>query len=246
MNTHFTIAIDTCNHQEWIERCMSSCVTQEYDNFEVILVDAVSEDKTFEIAKEFAKNFKNIKIYQNEFRIPQVANFSFLTNQAKDNSIIVSVDGDDWLKNKKVLKKLNDVYNSDEVWMTYGTYEEFPFRDVRFHYHAYPEDVIKNNTFREYKWMASHLRTWKKELFLKIDEKDLKREDGEWLDTTGDQAIMFPMLEMSGYKSRYISEINYVYNVANVTRDGASNESRQIELSNYLRSKKRYQPLDKL
>lgn len=221
-------------------------MTQDYDNFDVILVDAVSDDKTFEIAKKCAENFENLKVYQNEIRIPQVANFVWLNKQAAPGSIVVSIDGDDWFKNKKVLQKLNEVYNSGEVWMTYGTYEEFPYRNVSHIYQPYPEDVIKNNSFREYRWMASHLRTWRRELFLKIDENDLKKEDGEWLDTTGDQAIMFPMLEMSGEKSRHISEVTYIWNASNMSRDGAVNERRQEELSRYIRAKNKYSPINEL
>jgi len=246
MNNFFTIAIDTCNHQDWIEKCLNTCLTQKYDNYEVILVDAVSNDNTYEIAKKYAGEFKNLKVYQNETRLPQVANFLWLNELSRAGSIVVSIDGDDWLKNSKVLQKLNDVYNSGEVWMTYGTYEEYPYRDVSFIYQPYPEEVIKNNAFRDHRWLASHLRTWRRELLLKIDVSEFKREDGEWLDTTGDQAIMFPMLEMSGHRSRHISEVNYVYNVANTTRDGASNEARQTELSNYLRSKKRHTQLESL
>lgn len=246
MKNHFTIAIDTCNHQDWIERCINTCVTQNYDNYEVILVDAISDDKTFEISKKLAEDFENLKVYQNEVRIPQVANFLWLTKKAKSGSIIVSIDGDDWFKNKKVLQKLNDVYNSGDVWMTYGTYEEFPYKNVSHVYQPYPQDVINSNSFREYRWMASHLRTWRRELLLKVDEKDLKRDDGEWLDTTGDQAIMFPMLEMSGNKSRHISEVTYIWNASNISRDGAINEKRQIELSNYVRAKKRYAVLNEL
>lgn len=246
MKNHFTIVIDTCNHEDWIERCINTCVTQDYDNFDVILVDAVSDDKTFEIAKKCAENFENLKVYQNEIRIPQVANFVWLNKQAAPGSIVVSIDGDDWFKNKKVLQKLNEVYNSGEVWMTYGTYEEFPYRNVSHIYQPYPEDVIKNNSFREYRWMASHLRTWRRELFLKIDENDLKKEDGEWLDTTGDQAIMFPMLEMSGEKSRHISEVTYIWNASNMSRDGAVNERRQEELSRYIRAKNKYSPINEL
>jgi glycosyltransferase involved in cell wall biosynthesis len=246
MNNFFSIVIDTCNHEDWIEKCLNTCLTQKYDNYEVILVDAISTDKTYEIAKKYVDEFKNLKVYQNEKRLPQVANFLWLNELSRAGSIVVSIDGDDWLKNSRVLQKLNDVYNSGEVWMTYGTYEEYPYRDVSFIYQPYPEDVIKNNAFREHRWLASHLRTWRRELLLKIDISEFKREDGEWLDTTGDQAIMFPMLELSGDRSRHIAEVSYVYNVANVTRDGASNEARQTELSNYLRSKKRQTKLDSL
>ena len=249
MNNFFTIAIDTCNHEGWIERCLNTCLTQKYDNFEVVLVDAVSTDKTFEISKKFSEKFNKLRVYQNEIRIPQIANFLWLAELSKEKSIILFVDGDDYLPNNKVLQKLNDVYNSGDVWMTYGRYSEFqgdslPFRDVSFHYHAYPDDVIKNNSFREYKWLASHLRTMKKELVFKIDKNDFKRQDGEWLDTAGDQALMLPALELSGHRSRFIDEVMYIYNVADIKRDGATNEARQVELANYVRSKKKYQKID--
>lgn len=246
MNQHFTIAIDTCNHENWIERCLNTCLTQKYDNFEVILIDAVSEDKTWDICKKYAEEFKNLKIHQNEIRLPQVANFKFLNDISKDNSIVVSIDGDDWLKHKKVLEKLSSTYSSEDVWMTYGTYEEFPYRNVSEHYFAYPDDIIETNAFREYKWLASHLRTWRKELFKKIPENAFLKEDGTWLDTVGDQAIMLPMLEMSGKKSHHISDILYVYNVANSSRDGVLNEARQLELATYVRCKSKCSVLEKL
>jgi len=247
MDNFFTIAIDTCNHQDWIERCLNTCLTQKYDNYEVILVDAISTDNTFDIAKKYAADFPDkLKIYQNEKRLPQVANFLWLTELSKPGSIVVSVDGDDWLKNSKVLQTLNEVYNSGEVWMTYGTYEENPYRSVSHIYKKYPDETITNNSFRDYQWLASHLRTWRRELLLKVSLDAFKREDGEWLDTAGDLSIMFPMLEMSGNRSRYISDIMYVYNVANTTRDGALNEKRQLELDRYVRSKTRYQKIETL
>ena len=251
MQNHFTIIIDSCNHEQWINKCLDTCLSQKYDNYEVILVDAKSDDKTFEIAQEYAKDFKNLKVYQNEKRLPQVANFLWLTKLCQPNTICVSVDSDDWLKHGKVLQVLNEVYNSGNIFMTYGSYIEFcgddkPLRDVSWHYHAYPDDVIKNNSFREYKWVASHLRTWRRELLLKINIEDFKREDGEWFDTAGDQAIMLPMLELSGNKSRHISETLLVYNTANQQRDGATNEPRQVALANYIRAKKKYNPIDNL
>ena len=83
-------------------------------------------------------------------------------------------------------------------------------------------------------------------MILKIDESDLRGEDGLWLSTTGDQAIMLPMLEMAHDKSRYISDILYVYNVSDMTRDTSVNEQKQIELANYVRSKKKYNKIDTL
>jgi hypothetical protein len=54
------------------------------------------------------------------------------------------------------------------------------------------------------------------------------------------------MLEMAHDKSRYISDILYVYNVSDMTRDSSVNEQKQIELANYVRSKKKYNKIDTL
>lgn len=245
----FSIVIDCCNQEKWIERCLKSCINQDFSNFEVVLVDALSQDKTYEIAKKYSEKIANLRIYQNEVRLPQIANMVLLTKLSRPNSIIVSVDGDDWLPHNKILQKLDQIY-CDNVWMTYGTYKEYTgfasYRSVSHVYKAYPEDVIAKSTFREYPWLASHLRTYRRELFLKIDELDFKREDGYWLDTTGDQAFMFPMLEMAGSKSLYIKDIMYIYNVADLQRDGHVNEIRQLELSQYIRSKNKYSLIDTL
>jgi glycosyltransferase involved in cell wall biosynthesis len=244
MYNFFSIVVDTCNHEKWIGKCLDSCVIQNYNNYEIIIIDAKSDDKTYQICKNYEEKYKNIRLYQNEIRVPQVANFISLAKLSKNNSIIVSIDGDDWLKHENVLNRLNEIYNSGDFWMTYGSYEEYPYRDVSFHYREYPKKIIDSNSFREYDWLASHLRTFKKDLILKINESDLKDVNGEWLSTTGDQAIMLPMLEMSQHKSKFISEVLYVYNVSDNQRDSSINEKKQIELAKFIRSKEKYKKID--
>jgi glycosyltransferase involved in cell wall biosynthesis len=244
MSNHFTIVINACEQQDWITKCIESCVTQDYDNYEVIMVDALSTDKTYEIAKQFESNYENFKVFQNEVRVPQIANILFLTKQSKDKSIIVTVDGDDYLKNDQVLNKLNVIY-TDDVWMTYGNFENFQGHKAGWVY-KYPDMIIENNLFREYDWLGTHLRTYRKELFMKINVEDFKR-NGEWMFTTGDQAFMIPMLEMAGKKSVFIDEPLYVYNDLLESNDSNQNRHKQIEMSNYIRMyKKKYTPLKKL
>jgi len=247
-NNFFSITINTFNHEDWIENCLLSCLNQDYDNFEVIVIDDISNDSTFEICKSVQERFPDrlIAIQNKEKIYSQVRNILELTRLSKPGSIVISADGDDCLKNDQVLNKLNSVYNSGEVWMTYGRYEEFPYRDVSSSYYAYPDIVVEKNLFREHRWMASHLRSYKRELFLKIDENDFKLPDGQWLDVTGDQAFMLPMLEMSSERSRFIADILYVYNVANPTRDGATKVARQEEVARYIRSKQKYSRLQSL
>lgn len=248
MNNFFSITINTYNHEDWIENCLLSCLEQDYDNFEVIVIDDISTDRTFEICQQVQKRFpERLRAIQNKEKIySQVRNILELTKISKEGSIVISIDGDDCLKHNQVLNKLNSVYNDGEVWMTYGRYEEYPYNDVSASYYEYPRNVVEGNLFREYRWMASHLRSYRRELFLKIKEEDFKLPDGEWLDVTGDQAFMLPMLEMSKERSRFIPDILYVYNVANPNRDGATKVRRQEEVARYIRSKEKYTRLEEL
>ena len=47
-----SIIIRTKNEERWITSCLKSVFKQEYDNFEVIIVDNESSDRTIKKAKE--------------------------------------------------------------------------------------------------------------------------------------------------------------------------------------------------
>jgi hypothetical protein len=58
-----------------------------------------------------------------------------------------------------------------------------------------------------------------------------------------DQAIMFPMLEMSGHRAKFISEVLYIYNAANPLNDYKVDRSSQRSLETVIRMQKRYDRL---
>lgn len=242
---HFTIAITTCQEEKWIAKCIESCVSQSYENFEVILNDALSTDRTFDIAKEYEKKYRNFRAVQSDLRRPQVYNVLAITKMAQDRSIIVSIDGDDFLKHQDVLSRLNDIYNSGEIWLTYGSHETIATGCRADWTYEYPDWVVKKSAYRDHDWLATHLRTYRKELFLKIDEDDLKR-DGGWMNTTGDQAFMLPMLEMAGSRHKYVDDILYVYNDLNMSNDSNTNREKQKEMERYIKAKRRYPRLESL
>ena len=244
---HFTILMLGRNVKDWLRKSVESALAQNYDNYEIIYIDAQSEDGSYDIIKSYKEKFPDkIRLFRNDVRKFQVENNLFGVKEAKEGSIICILDADDWLANNDVLNILNSVYSKKDCWMTYGSYEEFPYRDVSAYYGVFPKEIIENNQFRDYYWIASHLRTYKRELFLHIDEKYLKFPDGSFIEVPGDRCSQYPMLEMAGYKSVFIPIILYVYNMTNPQSDYLIYQKKSDDTLNYILSLPRYKALEKL
>lgn len=57
------------------------------------------------------------------------------------------------------------------------------------------------------------LRTFYTDLYLKIDSKDHRDKNGNYLDSLYDDAMQYPMMQMSGMQHmEYIPEVVYFYN----------------------------------
>ena len=66
-----SIIIRTKNEEKWISICLNAIFKQDYKNFEVIIVDNCSTDKTVEKAKEW-----NVKVVTlKEFKPGNAINF---------------------------------------------------------------------------------------------------------------------------------------------------------------------------
>lgn len=243
---HITIFTSTRNSAPYVEKSLASARDQNYDNYDHIFIDAVSTDETYKIAKEYEEQYPNLKVFQNKKRRWQAENVLLGNRMAKKNSILVTLDGDDWFKHENVLATVNEAYDED-TWMTYGSYENDPYQDIDFIYQEYPPAIRQHNLFRESMWLASHLRTWKKELFAKIKTKDLKDENGIFFDQAQDLAFMYPMLEMCGVKhSKRLFDILYVYNTHNPENCYKHYQDRMTYLEGYIRKMPKYTPLNSL
>ena len=55
----YNIIIPCYNKQDFILKCLESCINQSYKNFNIIFIDNESTDSSLEIVKNF-KNFNNL------------------------------------------------------------------------------------------------------------------------------------------------------------------------------------------
>ena len=157
--------------------------------------------------------------------------------------IIVTVDGDDYLANDKVLTYLNEVYQDENIWMSYGQ-----FVPSSNSYGKYCKPIPDIRTYRRSgEWFTSALRTVKRKLFDKIDRNDLKDETGGYYKAAGDLAYMFPIVEMAGPKHiKFIDEVLYIYNDMYPGNEMKTDRDRQLMRATEIRQKPLYDELDKI
>lgn len=226
---HFVILIPFRNVKNYINDCIESILKQRYNNYGVVLLDDNSTDGTTD---SIVFQNENINIIKNSIRVGPTANMFNALKQLEidDDSIIVWVDGDDSLNGEYVLQMLNYFYN-DGALLTYGQYID-TYGKVGL-CNKYSESEVQN--IRQVPWKASHLKTFKKSLFtefLKLDPHggSLKDDKGDFFSASSDMAIMFPLIEIAGYKRiQFIPNILYNYRLS-PNNDHNSIEGRNQQL----------------
>jgi len=208
----FIIVIPAYNAADYIGRCLDSVLEQEYKNFEIIVIDDHSIDKTWKIIENYPVNS-----YHQEYRLGSgLANIvkGIQLSDPYTEDVIVTLDGDDQLADRYVLRYLSEVYKED-IWMTYGQY--YPESGD---YNNFCKPVSDTQGYRKSgKWMTSHLRTFKYWLWRKIDNKDLRDASDKYYCVAWDRAFMYPLIEMAGRHCKFIDKILYIYNDLNPLND---------------------------
>ena len=101
-NVRFSIIISAYNIEDYIERAINSVLSQDFNNYELIVIDDCSTDKTLERIKQY----NNIKIVENDKNMGLGAVRNIGIDKSK-GEYILHLDGDDEIYNKTVLSKID-------------------------------------------------------------------------------------------------------------------------------------------
>jgi len=116
-----SIITPTYNHENYISDCIRSVQAQTYENWEMIVVDDGSSDKTYSIANELAMKDSRIQVYTQKnigiFRLYETYNFALSRSKGK---YVAVLEGDDvWLPEKLSLQVF-EMESDDQIVMSYG------------------------------------------------------------------------------------------------------------------------------
>jgi glycosyltransferase involved in cell wall biosynthesis len=94
---YVSIIVTSYNYELYIERCIRSCLDQDFDpaKFEVIVVDDHSDDHTVAVLDKF-KRFPNFRLIVNDRNVG-VAEASNIGVRAALGRYVVRVDADDYI-----------------------------------------------------------------------------------------------------------------------------------------------------
>jgi glycosyltransferase involved in cell wall biosynthesis len=231
-------------------KCLDSIYRQRYDRGKVhhLYIDDASTDGTHELICDWLlKNpGHNVEYRHNEKRIGGTANTLFGFRNAPSGSVVIELNGDDWLADRGVLSYLNRVYADPSVWMTYNTLR-YSTGPPSLWAKEIPREIVGANTFREMAgWLSSHPHTFRAELFSHVrDDTLIDPETGDFWESADDQAIYFAMLELAGRHSRHLNRAMYIYNYheqSHAYTDAAGSEQRAARI----RLQPKYRPLERL
>lgn len=242
----FVVLIPSYNNEQWCERNVRSALDQKYPNFRVVFVDDASTDATGNIAKGIAHGSDRFTYVRNKAQKKAMANIYEAIHSFKDEEIVVLLDGDDWLAHDRVLTRLNEVYADPSVWVTYGSYVEYPSYRKGDCSRRVPSEWIEKGQLRSHPFLMSHLKTFRAGLFKKIGLQKFLFE-GAFLPASSDLAFMTAMIEMAGTQhSRYVRDILYIYNRTNPLSDDRCFRPEQEKTAAYIRQMEKCLPLKAL
>lgn len=249
------VLITSYNNASWLGKNLDETFAQKYpaEYFRVIYVDDCSTDGTGDLVDRYKEEHNlgdRLIIVHNDRRMLKAHNLYYAGHMCEPGEIIVELDGDDWLNGHEVLALLDDLYEKQDIWVTYGNLIDWPSGRVETCIVYVPQSYIDRNAYREFDagniWAG--LRSYYAWLFQKIDVNDFLIDSARsrmiFLPMSVDAAIMFPMLEMAGGRHLCITKPLLVHNTATPFNDHKVNVQLQFQLAKMIRGRSRYAKLD--
>lgn len=234
-NVLLSVIIPIYNCEKYIDKCLSSFLDSNNENFEIILINDGSTDKSLSICKKYSKTDKRIKLFSFSNSGPSVARNKGI--EKANGKYIFFCDGDDYVSTeefKNVLIQLEEkdydlyIFNSCYEGSKEGKYIE---DDIGF------QDDSDIDELHKYMYAIRISAPWKKIYCTKV----LKEHN-----------VLFP--ENRIIHEDLIQTINYMYNLKNVLilkqrmyyhRYSDNSLSKHTSFSMFSDLKKSYEELEK-
>jgi len=151
MEVAISVIIPVYNSEHFLDRCLSSVLSQTFVNFEVLLINDGSTDSSIDICERYEKEDSRIRFF-NRSNHGVSATRQFGIDHCK-GKYCIQIDSDDWIDNNclEVLYKKAVDSNSDIVYI--GLIEEYLDKSVLAR-------VYKSNDIDDYLFALLNGKCW--------------------------------------------------------------------------------------
>lgn len=214
MKTKFSIIVPIYGVEKYIKKCINSVLEQNYNNYELILVDDGSLDSCPFICDAYAeKDERIIVIHKKNGGASDARNMGI---KKATGDYILFLDGDDYWLEIDLLEKLNERINQLDSDVICLNYKKVYKNGKEYNYFSLGTDmprtnmgeasiryIIQNNIWTSAPWN----KAIKKSLFLKGDLtfiKGITSEDIDWCARLAVLAETYDYIEKTyiGYRQR--------------------------------------------
>ncbi|EOD2664652.1 glycosyltransferase family 2 protein [Campylobacter jejuni] len=168
-----SIILPTFNVEKYIAKALESCINQTFKDIEIIVVDDCGSDKSIDIAKEYSKKDKRIKIIHNEKNLG-LLRARYEGVKVANSLYIMFLDPDDYLELEaceevsKYLDQNNDlicfnftkIYNQEKKDLCFyyinGNYNISEFRYFLFTRYPYMQWNIWAKVLKKEKYLNAY------------------------------------------------------------------------------------------
>lgn len=198
----FSIIIPAYNSEKTIEKAIKSVKKQEFQDFEIIVVNDNSEDNTQKIIKKH----KDIKLLNNEEQIKAGGSRNKGIEQARGEYIIF-LDSDDYLYNSKVLSQIDESIGTSKIDLLFMGFIKNVNGKFGESYIPTLEQENKEKRLEQWKYPNVWDICWNRKFLI---DKELKFIEKRYI---AEDALFYYEGIMKAEKIRVLPQITHVYTI---------------------------------
>ena len=150
-NPLFSIIVPIYNVERYLEQCIESVLVQDYQNYELILVDDGSPDNSIDICTKYAKQYSNIVfIHKINGGLSDARNVGI---QIARGEYLMFLDSDDYWEGTSILSDLAQISKENQDLIIYDL--TFRYKDSKKEYYPISKEGLTGDYIADFYTLTS-------------------------------------------------------------------------------------------
>lgn len=153
-----SVTVTSYNYARYIGQTIESILAQTFTDFEIVILDDASTDKSVEVIKKYADQDERIHLYVNKKNRGYSQTLEDVANLAR-GTYLVHMDSDDWIKSSTAFERqVTILKDNPDVVFVYSNLAEYNNKGKKLmSMESFPSDVIVSGVIAVEKAMKFYI-----------------------------------------------------------------------------------------